>query len=356
MSESLVSLGRFVLFKLMILICICFSFAEGQLEQDLNWKSWIDWGRGVHSDPRVELERSYIFGAKKQEESVCFDGSLVIDSADIRDPRLRVGLYEESGIYRTSVRISQGNSRYNLSWFPGNPLSFGLRVELDDPGEGTYQDFYGSTYEQLPFRNPDDLGVAYRNLAALGFHSFPNRFDALENILGMDGFSDSRSPFPRNHRFKDQSQFSPDSLPILERSYFSGLPFQYGPDLIVRYRFVPVVEENPPLDSLIANDFSLLRTQATEALRSNIFFFSLEVQILDHAAMTYKGNKYPREEWIENAALPWDEKEVPFQKVATLIFEPSLRYRDSNCKLDVNVMKNSLPEHQGVGAFNKAWN
>ena len=138
----------------------------------------------------------------------------------------------------------------------------------------------------------------------------------------------------------------------LGETYYSQTPFRYG-DHIAKFALAPV---SPALTQLTGDTVATtdrpdaLREVVNEVLISQGGTWELRVQLnRDLDAMP-----------VEDATKLWDEKDSPFQTVATLAVEPQFGWEDGasekvNDALSYNIW-HALAAHQPLGNVNRARN
>jgi len=143
--------------------------------------------------------------------------------------------------------------------------------------------------------------------------------------------------------------------PYQQLHYGSNVPFRHGPADVVKYSAAPLIG-NPARPPRRTNPKGLqdeLIRHLQEDGKMSAFDFA--VQFLNPAKMTYWGEHYDANFWIENASLHWNEVEAPFHTIARLtLLRDSLLPPDAAEEVYFDVTTNSTPDSGPVGSINRA--
>lgn len=283
-------------------------------------------------------------------KGVCVRGAFeVLDVREGRDrrlgDRLAVGLYAVPASYPAIVRFANSAQQARSDWVPDvRSLSFSVDLtSASGPATTPRQDYALQSAATLPFDDVHAFAVFARVMTA------PN-----------DGIAAGALPF------HDQFVFARTKLQILQQQrqpvrpyqqlrYWSNVPFRHGGADIVKYSLLPwsnntarpLQRHNPhALHDELARH--LVEDQPTST-------FDVALQFMDVSAMTYQGRRRDAAFWIEQPSVEWPERQAPFHVVARLRLLPMPPLEQATAeRLYIDVTEHSLPDHQPVGAVNRA--
>ena len=266
------------------------------------------------------------------------------------DEHLRRGLFRDAGNdgYDAIVRFSNQKNEPKPDY--DNDVR-GMAVKVcgvngdmfwHDGKQGTSQDFLAITHPVFTTKDVCDFDgltsailkggkrgwLSFLYMIKYFFSRLPNRLYILRNL---------RAAFKRHAN-------------PLQLEYFSTVPYLFGPDRAMKYRFVPTEEADreavgkKPRKGQASN---FLQQEMSSILSKRDFRFNFEVQLF------VDEDKTP----IENAAKEWRESDSEFIRVATLtipeqdfVSRASLDYGEH---LSFSPW-NCLSEHRPIGGVNRA--
>jgi hypothetical protein len=283
-------------------------------------------------------------------KGVCVTGAFeVLDVREGRSgrliDRLAVGLYARPSVYPAIVRFANSAQQVRSDWVPDvRSLSFSLDLTSASwTPAAPRQDYALQSAATLPFDDLHALAVFARVMAG------PN------DVIAAGALP-----------FRDQLVYARTKLQILQQQqqpvrayqqlrYWSNVPFRHGGAEIVKYSLLPAVTN--AARSLQRDNPHALRDELARHLVEDqpTSTFDLGLQFLDVASMTHQGRRRDPAFWIEHPAVEWPEPQAPFHIVARLrlLSMPPLDHAIAD-RLYIDVTEHSLPEHQPVGAVNRA--
>jgi len=298
-------------------------------------------------------------------KGTCVDGELKIN--ENIDPIYRVGLFAKPATYQTRVRFANGGSTIEADSVP-DARAISLAVDL---GDGRRQDFAMNNGPIFPIGNLTDfnflLDVGFAKAQALqeALANGSTRVEAEQaseraakwylatHPTNVPGFL---QVIKRGAELKNQDVKSYRNL-----RYWSGSAFKFGENRAAKFALYPcraTLETTPNLQ-----DPDFLQNDLKEAVNSDRAptCFDLQVQVLDVSKMRLHGlftsQELPAWQWVEDVTLDWDAAGVTSYTVARLSLKPYSVYDAAVCDDPanaINVVKNALPEHRGLGRINRA--
>ena len=136
----------------------------------------------------------------------------------------------------------------------------------------------------------------------------------------------------------------------LQLEYFSTVPYLFGPDKAMKYRFVPTEEsDRDAVDNLPRKDLpsDFMKRAMAAILEEREFRFDFEVQLFKDQKTTP----------IEDASRPWLESDSEFVKVATLTIDRQKFVSRASLDYGENLTFspwNCLTAHRPLGGVNRA--
>ena len=247
--------------------------------------------------------------------------------------------------YLAIVRFANSAQQARSDWVPDiRSLSFSVDLtSTSGAAAAPRQDYALQSAATLPFDDVHAFAVFARVMAA------PN-----------DGIAAGSLPF------HDQLVFARTKLQIMQQQrqpvrpyqqlrYWSNVPFRHGGADIVRYSLLPsAMNAARPLQRHNAH---ALRDELARHLVEDqpASTFDVALQFMDVAAMTHQGRHRDAAFWIEQPSVEWPERQAPFHVVARLRLLPMPPLDQAAAeRLYIDVNEHSLPDHQPVGAVNRA--
>ncbi|HUB52451.1 MAG TPA: di-heme-cytochrome C peroxidase [Terracidiphilus sp.] len=250
---------------------------------------------------------------------------------------LRVGLFKEPRSYPSWIRLS--------STLP-DPLPDsvrdlrGLAIKLMEvPGEKLLEgDRHGTTHD-LIFITPDVFFTANPQ-QFLGFTQAGGLTakKSLRDYVTLFWFLITHPAIPITI-LKSQKRIGS----LLEVPWYSATPYLFG-DRAVKYSLKPWLPLTTPAPANPANNY--LREDLGRQLRETEAGFDLRIQFqLD-----------PKKQPIEDALVPWREKDSPWHKIATVRIPRQIIDSPEQMLFAENLSMNPwrcLPEHRPLGGVNR---
>ena len=276
----------------------------------------------------------------------------VFDVATGRDPalaaRLAMGIYARPGIYPSTVRFSNSDTKANADSRPDvRALSFAIDLVPGGPAtldsNTARQDLSMQSAPTLPINDLHAFVVVVKMLTASsparGLWSLPFRDKLVFARTMMKARLQTRQPI----------------RPYQQLRYWSNVPFRHGPTDFVKYRASPRAA-NParPLDTSNPN---VLRDELIRHLNEDTTMssFDFALQFLDTDLMTHRGKHRDADFWIENASVEWKETQAQFHTVGRLTLLPGSQLSSDECAaMYIDVTENSTPDSMPVGSINRA--
>jgi hypothetical protein len=308
----------------------------------------------VATDTVTLLDRRYpepnpILRGVHSKSHGCLKGTFTINP-DLPE-NLRVGLFAEPDkCYQAVVRYSNATAIVECDLKGGKNGSRGMAIKvMDVVGEVLEKD--GQGYSQ-DFLMINTAGFAFANVK--DYHRL-TKILLKENDV-PDGFF---KPFP-DITPEDQAGMMKSGgvlkeiagKPVgnpLEVPYFGAAPFGFGPGRVMRFSAVPRVAPEPqtlpggPAPCCYLNEALTARMAENDAV---VFDFKLQVRKAEDV------------DDMEDATASWDEKDCPFETVATLVLEASQTDVNSDaqrqaCEELVFTPWHALGEHEPLGGINR---
>jgi hypothetical protein len=250
---------------------------------------------------------------------------------------LQVGVFKEARTFPAWIRFS------NASHFPAPDIKGDIRgmavklmgVEgrklLGPQQDAQTHDFIFLSTDVFLTRNATDF-LKFVEAGALNYHkSLSDYLKLAWYILGH--FDVGVGLLANSRKFAS----------LLEIDWYSATPYLFS-DRAVKYRLRPWQQPLTPLPAKPAHNFLRERLTADLEQRPAGFDFMIQVQ------------RDPKLQPIENALVPWKEKDAPFEKIATLELPRqkigSPEFRDVAENLSMNPW-HCLPEHRPLGGVNR---
>lgn len=262
--------------------------------------------------------------------------------------RLGKGIFAAPGVYPAVVRFGNADSKVN-SDFKADVRSLSFSVDLTRggtvvPNNGvSKQDFSLQNTTTLPINDAHAFLAIMKLLTAsnpaIGLWSLPFK-DKLRVIRTLSLV---------------QIQAHQKIQPYQLLRFGSNTPFRHGPVDIVKYSAIPLQGNLArPLrrDNQNALQDELQRHLSDDGAMSG---FEFAVQFLDPACMTYWGNTYDTNFWIENASIEWKRSEAPFHTVGRLTLLPKSQILGPAASaVAFDVTGNATADSAPVGSINRA--
>jgi len=254
------------------------------------------------------------------------------------EPRLRHGLFAQTGRYDAWVRFSSGDTHVQ-SDLVRDARGFALKV-MGVPGEKllpaerneTTQDFVMINSPQFFIRTLPDYE------AFMAYMARGSRYGWF-----FDGFSWMPWRWHLRELFLAARTLKPPPASLLQTQFHSLSAYRLGPSQLVKYSARPCEALRPPQG---ARSQDMLR----EALKADLAraegCFDLLVQL------QVPGKNMP----VEDATVLWSEKDSPFLKVARVTIarqELDSPAQSAFCENLSFTPWHSLPEHEPVGVMNR---
>jgi hypothetical protein len=276
----------------------------------------------------------------------------VLDLTAGREPtlaaRLAKGMFAKPGVYPAIVRFANADQKVNSDFKPDvRALSFS--VDLTQGGATAVNG--GSGRQDFSMQNATTLPIndARAFLATMKLLTASNPAAGLWALTGKDKLRVLRTLVLAELQARQKIQ------PYQQLRYWSTVPFRYGPTDVVKHCATPSPEN--PAHLLQKSNPKGLQDELIRHLNENtkMSTFDFGIQFLDTSRMTYWGNRYDANFWIENASLEWKEAEAPFHIVARLTLIPNSQLSLEEAEATyIDVTGNSTPDSTPVGSINRA--
>ena len=250
---------------------------------------------------------------------------------------LQIGVFKEPGkTFPAWIRFS--NARVADDTQPG---MHGMAIKLmgvegekvlEDESSATTQDFVLGDHPVFFIRNAQDFAHFFEVLAQA-----PNKLP-LKFIF--PGANPLKWHIHEAMIMKDLQSIKIANLLAVE--YWSQTPYQFGPDVI---KFA--VKPTSQIGGTIGKTPDYLRSAMVDYLKKNDATFDFLIQ------QQANPDKMP----IDDPTIKWNEKDAPFQKVATIRIPRQVFDTPEQLKFGENLSFtpwHSLPEHQPLGSINLA--
>lgn len=269
-------------------------------------------------------------------KGVCTRGEFEV--LDTRNPRLSRGIFAHPGRYPAVFRFANGGSRIAPDQDP-DVRALSIAIDLPEAlrADGiTRQDFSMNNAPTFPIR--DAYVFALLMKAAADRSSLSVR----EGILVAEAFA--RGALQQRQALR----------PFQTYTYWSGVPFAFGSDDVIKYRAVPC--EGMPQQSLRSDEADSLSQELRRMVREDAqrsgACFDFQIQFLVPGQVSLL-SRLSAVEMVEDATLEWDDARAPFQTVARLHFVPNGQVEDAPCEsLQISTGRNT--QFPGLGSINRA--
>jgi hypothetical protein len=276
----------------------------------------------------------------------------VFNVADGRDPslaaRLAKGIFAKPGLYPAIVRFGNADPKKH-SDFKADVRSMSFSVDLTR--EGTVVPDAGFDRQDFSMQNTTTLPIN-DSPAFLAIMQLLTASNPAAGLWALS-FKDKLRVFRTLALVQVQSHQT--IRPYQQLRYGSNVPFRHGLVDVVKYSAAPSPENLArPLQKSNPNGLQdeLIRHVQEDSKMSS---FDFGVQFLDTARMTYWGEHYDANFWIENASVEWKESEAPFHNVARLtLLRGSHLGPDKTKGVYFDVTRHSSSDSTPVGSINRA--
>ncbi len=298
-------------------------------------------------------------------KGTCMDGEFEVFSGISES--YKVGLFSTAGTYSARVRFANGSGKIQADSVP-DARAISISVLL---GNNSRQDFAMNNDPIFPIGELSDfnflLDVGFAKAEAIKESLAEGADEATANAAGeraskifialnpthIPGFLGT---IQRGAELQNQKVNSYRTL-----KYWSGSTFKFGDHHASKFALTPCAQNQ--VDQVNSSDPDFLQNDLKIVLStdSSVQCWDFYVQLLDAENMKQPGflwsQKLPAWQWVEDVTLDWDKGGATSYKVGRLILT-SGSVKDANICDDpsngINVMKNSLPEHRGLGRINRA--
>ncbi len=286
----------------------------------------------------------------------CVDASFQIN-ADIAE-ELRIGLFGNVGAeFKAIIRFSNAATLVSPDSTEenGKPIhgSRGMAIKVmgvpepDCEGSTVTQDFLMVNHPVFAFANVEDYEVLSQVI--LDDNESPNRFFAIQGSKQGDAAARAAETLKIVGRIRSASFQAPPSHPAQNR-YFSGAPFAFGPNRVMKYSATPR-EKPTQLPDIVDRDY--LRQNLLKRLdpvgSSEPIVFDFSVQVREASSLNVQ-------EDIENASHEWKEADFPFVNVATITIplqDFDTAEAKQKCEGAFLTPWHSLSAHRPLGGINR---
>jgi hypothetical protein len=279
----------------------------------------------------------------------CLKGTFTINP-EIQECH-RVGLFAEPGKrYQAVVRYSNATTTVECDLKGGKNGSRGMAIKvmdvagevLEKDGQGYSQDFLMINTPRFAFANVKDYHRLTKIL--ISDNDVPDGF--FKPFSGIT--AEDQAGMVKSGGVLKEIAGKPVGNP-LEVPYFGAAPFGFGPGRVMRFSAVPRVAPEPqtlpggPVPCCYLNEALTARMAESDAV---VFDFKLQVR------------KAAEVDDMEDATASWDEKDFPFETVATLVLEAPRTDINSDtqrqaCEELVFTPWHALGEHEPLGGINR---
>jgi hypothetical protein len=286
----------------------------------------------------------------------CVEASFRINS-DIAD-ELRIGLFGNVGAeFKTIIRFSNAATLVlpDSTEENGKPIhgSRGMAIKVmgvpdpDCEGSTVTQDFLMVNHPVFAFANVEDYEVLSQVI--LEDNESPNRFFAIQASKLGSAAARAAETLKIVGRIRSASFQSPPIHPAQNR-YFSGAPFAFGPNHVMKFSANPR-EQPAQLPDIV--DPGYLRQNLIKRLDpltgAEPIVFDFAVQVRDATSLNVP-------EDIENASHEWNEADFPFVNVATITIPPQnfdTTEAKQRCEEAFLTPWHTLLAHRPLGGINR---
>ena len=260
--------------------------------------------------------------------------------------RLARGLFARPGIYPATVRFANADGGHRPDrWRDVRAMSFAIALPPDVVPGVTRLDFSMNTGTTFPINDAHAFAVSVRVLSASGWKA---KLAALRSLTWKETGELLRVIWLGTRQRRSTPRKAYQQL-----RYWSTVPFLHGDREAVKYSALPgenTARRLEPGPNFLQDE---LVRHVNEDDRMSTFDFAM--QLLDPAAMTYKGQAQDPSFWVENAAIEWNEREAPFHVVARLRLLPQSVLTPAESEtFAIDVTEHSTPETRPIGSINRA--
>ncbi len=284
------------------------------------------------------------------------------------DESYRVGVFAEPGRrYDAWIRFSNAatlvlpDDPKDATGKP-TPGSRGMAIKLMDvqgtpllPPHGTLtQDFLLVNHPVFPFANVEDYQVVSQVLADPANHEQPDKFFATQFAKGGAAAARAKSTQEIVGKIRAASvaegTYQPQPISPVDCRYFSGAPFLFGDEHVMKYAAVPVAPCTTGTPNVA--DPNYLRTALLDRLSSVgaapvVFHFQIQRRAIADLEIATD---------IESVQTLWAEDEFPFVTVATITIPPQefdLPQMRQFCEDLIFTPWHGVQEHRPLGGINR---
>jgi len=279
-------------------------------------------------------------------------------------PELRVGVFAEPGRkYEAVIRYSNASVLVADDALGSRGMAVKLRgvngTRLLENAEAGTQDFLMVNHPVFAIANVEDYQALSQVL--LEDNDNPARFFARIR-KNADGTPDMTDPVTvravttftiaqRLQADKFPPAFEPPPACPVDSRYFSGAPFAFGDDRVMKYSAVPIGRTPGEPDF---KDPNYLRAALRACLTANgakdvVFDFQVQLRDVAEVAPTIDTD-------IEDACTEWDESKHPFVSVATITIPPQdfdTAQQKTMCETLRYSPWHGIAEHRPLGGINR---
>jgi hypothetical protein len=252
--------------------------------------------------------------------------------------RLAQALFAKPGVYPATIRFANGNSQIQRDKV-GDVRACSFAAEL--PGGGRH-DFAMNNANIFPIND------AHAFATLIKFATAPSPFRGFRSLRLSEKMAFLRIAF------LGAIESRPPKVAYQLTRYWSTVPFCHGPADAVKYSLMPCSGNTAhPLDGSANELQNEIARHVTNDDHMSAFDFG--IQFLDTAKMRRWGRRRETGYWIENASIPWNEKQSPFHVVGRLtLAKGSLLSEEATEAQFIDVTTNSTPETAPLGSINRA--
>ncbi len=292
----------------------------------------------------------------------------VFEVADDLEESYRVGVFAEPGRrYEAWIRFSNAatlvlpDDPVDASGKP-TPGSRGMAIKLLDvegtplvpPHGALTQDFLLVNHPVFPFANVEDYQVLSSVLADPANQERPDKFFATQFAKGGAATARAKATLEIVGKIRAatvaEGAYQPQPVSPVDCSYFSGAPFLFGNQHVMKYAAVPVAPCTTGTPNVA--DPNYLRTALIARLSSDsaapvVFHFKVQRRAISEIDIARD---------IESVHTLWSEEEHPLVTVATITIAPqefdSPQARQL-CEDLIFTPWHGVQEHRPIGGINR---
>jgi hypothetical protein len=259
--------------------------------------------------------------------------------------RLQHGPFARRGAFPAVVRFANAEGRVQSDEKPDvRAVSFSAVMSDGTAGEQR-ADFSMNNTPTFAINDIHDFAVLMRILAAPSARA---RLGVMVRLTPREWWHFIKTAV-RGGRQKAGNK----GMAYQTQRYWSNVPFQLGPDTVVKYSVIPRrynhQQELGTGPSRLRNEFFRHLMEDTPTAS-----FDFAVQILDTGVMKHRRRKRDAAFWVENASVEWDEKQAPFHVVGRLSLEPaSALTPEETVRIHMDVHKNRFEDFRPIGGINR---